>query len=58
MTAVPQPISPNVDLNTNDAMPTYDVRDMIEEGVQARLVLDRQAYYLRITRAGKLILTK
>ncbi|MGZ2257238.1 hemin uptake protein HemP [Roseobacter sp. A03A-229] len=37
---------------------TYDVRDLIETGVQARLVLDGQPYFLRITRAGKLILTK
>ncbi|MCV3272849.1 hemin uptake protein HemP [Roseobacter sp. WL0113] len=37
---------------------TYDVRDLIVSGVQARLVLDGQPYFLRITRAGKLILTK
>lgn len=37
---------------------TYDVRALIETGVQARLVLDGQPYFLRITRAGKLILTK
>ncbi|WP_299829882.1 hemin uptake protein HemP [uncultured Roseobacter sp.] len=39
-------------------MATYDVRALIETGVQARLVLDGQPYFLRITRAGKLILTK
>ncbi|MEL6679915.1 MAG: hemin uptake protein HemP [Pseudomonadota bacterium] len=39
-------------------MPTYDARDLITEGTQARLVLDGTTYYLRITRAGKLILTK
>ncbi|MDW3182043.1 hemin uptake protein HemP [Roseobacter sp.] len=37
---------------------TYDVRALIETGVQARLLLDGQPYFLRITRAGKLILTK
>ena len=37
---------------------TYDARDLIKEGTQASIVLDGQVYYLRITRAGKLILTK
>ena len=37
---------------------TYDAREIIKDGIQARIVLDDQAYYLRITRAGKLILTK
>lgn len=39
-------------------LPTYDARAMMPDGVQARIVLDRQVYVLRITRAGKLILTK
>ncbi|WP_299546388.1 hemin uptake protein HemP [uncultured Tateyamaria sp.] len=37
---------------------TYDARDLIKDGIQASIVLDGQVYYLRITRAGKLILTK
>lgn len=37
---------------------TYDARDLIRSGTQACIVLDGQVYYLRITRAGKLILTK
>ena len=37
---------------------TYDARDLVKDGVQACIVLDEQVYYLRITRAGKLILTK
>ncbi|MBD3625265.1 MAG: hemin uptake protein HemP [Rhodobacteraceae bacterium] len=42
-----------------DDIPTYDARHLVgDEGVQACLVLDGLAYYLRITRAGKLILTK
>lgn len=51
-TAVPQPSrdAPHID--------TYDARDLIKSGVQASIVLDGQVYYLRITRAGKLILTK
>ena len=39
-------------------MATYDAREIIRDGVQACIVLDGQPYYLRITRAGKLILTK
>lgn len=37
---------------------TFDARDLIRDGTQACIVLDQQTYYLRITRAGKLILTK
>ena len=54
MTNVPKPISafdgPKID--------TYDARDLIKSGSQAAIVLDEQVYLLRITRAGKLILTK
>lgn len=39
-------------------LPTYDARDLIKEGSQIGIVLDDQHYVLRITRAGKLILTK
>ncbi len=40
-------------------LPTYDAREMVgKNGVQACLVLDGTTYFLRITRAGKLILTK
>ncbi|MEO1307399.1 MAG: hemin uptake protein HemP [Pseudomonadota bacterium] len=38
--------------------PTYDARDIVGYGVQAQLILDQHVYWLRITRAGKLILTK
>jgi len=37
---------------------TYDARDLMPDGNPANIVLDAQIYYLRITRAGKLILTK
>jgi len=43
---------------TQDGFPLYDVRALIAEGIMAKLVLDGQIYTLRITRAGKLILTK
>lgn len=36
----------------------YDARDLIRNGVKADIILDGQTYTLRITRAGKLILTK
>lgn len=39
-------------------VPTYDARALIPDGVQARIILDGQVYTLRITRAGKLLLTK
>ena len=36
----------------------YDARDLVTNGVTAQIDLDGQMYTLRITRAGKLILTK
>ena len=41
-----------------DRLPTYDARQLVDGGLQARLILDGTPYLLRITRAGKLILTK
>lgn len=54
MTEVPKPTAANPTQNID----TYDARDLVKDGVQACIVLDEQTYYLRITRAGKLILTK
>ena len=39
-------------------LPAYSARDLIQDGDQANIILDDQVYVLRITRAGKLILTK
>ncbi|MCV6825349.1 MULTISPECIES: hemin uptake protein HemP [Halocynthiibacter] len=39
-------------------IPAYDVRSLTRTHGQANLVLDGAVYHLRITRAGKLILTK
>lgn len=39
-------------------LPTYDAQRLVMNGDQARIVLDDKVYTLRITRAGKLILTK
>jgi hemin uptake protein HemP len=43
---------------TTDATPLHDAKVLTEGGSLARIMLDRQVYSLRITRAGKLILTK
>jgi hemin uptake protein HemP len=40
------------------SLPAYAARDLTEGGDLAQIVLDDQTYTLRITRAGKLILTK
>lgn len=39
-------------------MPQHDATELTRGGNQALIVLDEQVYQLRITRAGKLILTK
>lgn len=39
-------------------LPTYDARQLIDGAPQARILLDGNTYFLRITRAGKLLLTK
>ncbi len=40
------------------SLPTYAAKDLTEGGDLAQIVLDDQTYTLRVTRAGKLILTK
>ena len=40
------------------AIPTYLAKDLTQGGDTALICLDGQTYVLRITRAGKLILTK
>jgi hemin uptake protein HemP len=39
-------------------LPRYDAKDLIQDGDQAEIILGDQLYRLRITKAGKLILTK
>ena len=39
-------------------VPVHDARDLTAGTGRARIVLDGKVYDLRITRAGKLILTK
>lgn len=58
MSAV-HPLRPNTPrAYPDEGIPTYDARELVGDGVQVRIVLDDQTYWLRITRAGKLILTK
>lgn len=38
--------------------PIYDANDLTQGGITANIALHGQIYTLRITRAGKLILTK
>lgn len=41
-----------------DRLPQHDANDLTRGGNQALIILNDQVYQLRITRAGKLILTK
>jgi hemin uptake protein HemP len=41
-----------------DTSPVHDARDLTGPDGQARILLDGRPYVLRITRAGKLILTR
>lgn len=41
-----------------DRLPQHDAADLTRGGNQALIILNDQVYQLRITRAGKLILTK
>jgi hemin uptake protein HemP len=51
-------ISVDMASQVQDATPIHNAFSLTEGGVQARIVLNGQIYSLRITRAGKLILTK
>jgi len=46
------------DVIPSDVVPTYDAHDLLQGSVTARIVLDGNVYTLRLTRSGKLILTK
>ncbi len=54
MTMHPKPLDAAPDLK----LPTYDARALCGAADQAQFVLEDKIYTLRITRAGKLILTK
>lgn len=46
------------DTDAPGAIPVHDARDLTANSDRARIVLDDKVYDLRITKAGKLILTK
>jgi hemin uptake protein HemP len=52
------PTRPQPDAAAPAAIPVHDARDLTANSDRARIVLDDKVYDLRITRAGKLILTK
>ncbi len=47
-----------IDRPAPSKLPTYAAEDLTKGADQAQIVLGDQIYTLRITRAGKLILTK
>ncbi|PIE14492.1 MAG: hypothetical protein CSA70_01700 [Rhodobacterales bacterium] len=50
---------PTTPLGTDpNSIPVHDARALVGDGVLTYIQLDDQTYTLRITRAGKLILTK
>ena len=51
-------ISPAAASNARDVDPEYEARELTQGGNLATIMLDSQKYLLRITRQGKLILTK
>lgn len=55
--AIPRHLA-SVTLAPPPALPVHDARRLTGPGGVARIMLDGQTYSLRITRAGKLILTK
>jgi hemin uptake protein HemP len=55
---VARPTATRPAIAPTEGAPLHDARVLTKGGVQARIALDGQVYALRITRAGKLILTK
>ena len=51
-------MAPPTNAQTVMELPTYNATDLTKDGHLAQIVLGEQVYTLRITRAGKLILTK
>ncbi|MCC5983257.1 MAG: hemin uptake protein HemP [Rhodobacteraceae bacterium] len=55
---MPRGMSRDVPRQMPEPVPVHDAQVLTDGGQQARIVLDGKVYLLRITRAGKLILTK
>lgn len=58
MNAMPKPETGPFPASVPDTLPTHQANELTQGGSLARIVLNDQVYSLRITRAGKLILTK
>lgn len=57
MTTPPPKRAPS-DYPLEEGMPCYDAKDLLAGEQQVQIDLDGQLYTLRLTRNGKLILTK
>ena len=51
-------VAREISVRPKDTLPVYDTTDLTKGGDLAKIKLEDQLYTLRITRAGKLILTK
>jgi hemin uptake protein HemP len=51
-------VARELSVRLEDKLPVYDANDLTKGGDLAQIKLEDQIYTLRITRAGKLILTK
>ncbi|GGA20053.1 hemin uptake protein HemP [Neptunicoccus cionae] len=58
MTTPPTRREPAPNSLPDDGLPVYDAHKMLAGNTTARIQLDDQTYILRLTRQGKLILTK
>ena len=51
-------VAREIAVRPTNSVPLYDAVDLTKDGTLAQIQLGEQIYTLRITRAGKLILTK
>ncbi|KMW59782.1 hypothetical protein AIOL_004766 [Candidatus Rhodobacter oscarellae] len=51
-------VAQEIEMRPEERLPIYEASDLTKGGDLARIKLQDQLYTLRITRAGKLILTK
>lgn len=58
MNAIARPLDLSRTSEPANPGPAYDARMLVGRDATARIVLDGKIYTLRITKAGKLILTK
>lgn len=58
MTSKATPLLSTEFRHTDDILPVFDARQMLGDSTTAHILLDGQTYILRLTRQGKLILTK